>query len=242
ASNDETSMQLTGAVNPSGTGAAASFANFVDLVTLPGFHTIAAGELRAFGPVATGDPRLAKAGPTRVGFRADVCQHVGIVSGRGGWRGGALDVLVGVETAKRHGLSAGQRIDLQAERVTQSGTTVPDGGVGTLTIAGLYQPRNPDEAYWGSQFYFPTLPDGSRDAAIFVSPSTFDLIDHTVGLVTADSLAPPSAFTPDQIDGLADEVQRSVALSQDNNDGFSVTTGIPNLLDRIRGGEQVAGV
>src|SRR5262249_2954150 len=135
ARTDETSMQLSGAVNPSGTGAAASFANYVDLVSLPGFHTIAAGELRAFGPGATGDPRLAQSGSTRVVFRADVCQHVVIVSGR--CLAGALDVLVGVDTAARHRLAAGQRIDLQAERTTQSGQTVPDGDIGTFTIAGL---------------------------------------------------------------------------------------------------------
>src|SRR5690349_4230672 len=69
ATTDETSMQLTGVGNPSSADAAAGFANYIDLVTLPGFHTIVSGELRAFGPVPAGDPRLAQAGSTRVVFR-----------------------------------------------------------------------------------------------------------------------------------------------------------------------------
>src|SRR5262245_14868145 len=124
ASNDETSMHLTGPVNPSAPRDASAFADFVRQVTPPGFHTIAAGELQAFGPVASGDPRLASAGTARVAFRADICQHVVIVSGR--CLAGALDVLVGVDTARRHGFSAGQHIDLQAERTTQDGVTAPD--------------------------------------------------------------------------------------------------------------------
>jgi hypothetical protein len=240
ASNDETSMRLSGPVNPSAPRDASAFATFVRQVTLPGFHTIAAGELQAFGPVAAGDPGLASGGTARVAFRADVCQHIVIASGR--CLAGALDVLIGVDTARRQGFSAGQHIDLQAERITPNGVTVPDGRVATLTIAGLYQPRDPNEAYWGSQFYFPTRPDGTRDEAAFVSPSTFDLIDHTVGFSAADSLAPPSAFAPDRLDALGEEVAHSADLAQDNDAGFSVVTDIPDLLARIRGDEQVAGV
>jgi hypothetical protein len=239
ATTAERSLMLNGAVDPSDPGGSSAFQSFTNLVTIYGFHTVEAGELRAFGPVPTGNPSLTVSGTSRVAFRDELCQHLVIVSGR--CLAGPLDIVVGSDTAKRRKLQAGQQIDLQAEKATPTGQLVPDGAVGTFTIAGIYTPRDPSEPYWGSQAYFPMLADGTRDETLFVSPETFDLIDHKLGLMTADSLAPPSAFAPDRLDALADDVAQAESNAQLNSNGFTLDTGIPALLARIRQGEDVAG-
>src|SRR5215472_5790042 len=53
ATTAERSMTLSGAVDPSDSSGSGAFQSFANLVTIYGFHTIQAGELRAFGPVPT---------------------------------------------------------------------------------------------------------------------------------------------------------------------------------------------
>lgn len=237
-SNAERSISVTGGADPSDPGQTNGFDTVVNLLSLPGFTTIRAGEISAFGPVENNASGLRKE-TSRLAFRDQLCQHVVIVAGR--CLAGPLDVLIGADTARRAGLHAGDLVNVQAEKANpNNGQAEPDGAVATLTVAGIYQPRDPDELYWAARFYFPVRPDGTRSEPMFVTPQTFDLIEHTVGASSADSLIPASSLTPQRLEPLAEQIGELTTEAENDQSGFTVATDFPQLIERIHRGQALA--
>ena len=99
--NIERSFSVTAFVNPSDDSAAGQFDTIADLLELPGFDTVRAGEFEVFGPVADGQEAFGT--PTsRLVFRDRICEHLTMVSGR--CLAGPLEVVIGEDTARRAGL------------------------------------------------------------------------------------------------------------------------------------------
>jgi putative ABC transport system permease protein len=229
ASNTERSVSVTAFVNPSEPQATEQFDALAKLITLPGFDPIRAGELEAFGPVTSHDSVLL-APTSRVVFRERFCEHVIILSGR--CFAGSLEVVLGPDTARRTGLSPGSVAVVQAARYELGRGLVPDGVPSQLSVVGVYRPRDPAEAYWAGQQYFPVNADGTHSEAVFTNVPTFDTIDHTLGQSSVDALAPASALTLDRFPGLTAEVnQATEALLSDP--GYAVNTDLPALAQRV---------
>ena len=261
----ERTTTISGDANPSDPAATNTFQSFVSLLKQPGFTVINAGELWSFGPMPVPDKTSGSGaagadispqsvaedasaldpGPgfqsstTRVAFRDDLCAHVTIVSGR--CLSGALDIIVGADTAARNGVHSGDQVYLQAEKPNpHNGQASPDGPVVTLTVAGIYRPTNPDELYWASHYYFPARADGTLDEASFVLPTTFDLVTHTVGGSFADGIPTAQAFTADRVGPLATSIRAAIQNASNADSGFTLNTDIPNMVDRIQAGEALA--
>jgi hypothetical protein len=236
ASNTERSLSVTAFLNPSASDAADQFDTIASLVELPGFDVVRAGELEAFGPVA--DPKSPYGAETsRLVFRDRVCEHLVIVAGR--CLAGPLEIVVGVDSAKTAGLRPGDVAVVQAARYEQGRGLVPDGPEQRLTVVGTYTPRDPDEAYWAGQHYFPVTANGTRHEAVFLSPQTFDLIGHTLGQSSVDSLAPASVLTVDRLAGLKAEIDHLTAPLSEQQ-AVTVNTNLPDLADRVAANREVA--
>jgi putative ABC transport system permease protein len=237
ATNTERSLSVTAFVNPSDTQTAAQFDTVASLVALRGFESVRAGELEAFGPVTDGR-RAVGAGTSRLVFRDRVCDHVVIVEGR--CLAGPLEVLVGVDTAARVGLRAGDATVVQAARFEAGAGLVPDGPETRLTVVGRYRPRDPGEPYWGGQRYFPVTSDGTRREALFVNVATFDLIGHSGGQSSVDAFAPPEVLTVDRIPSLPAEIDAVTTPLSEDAQSYSVDTDMPALVDRVERSRRLA--
>jgi hypothetical protein len=228
ASNVERSISVTGFVNPSNEGG--PFDTLASLLRLPGFEAIRAGEFEVFGPVA--EAQEAFGSPTsRLAFRDRICEHIVMVSGR--CLAGPLEVVLGEDTAKRAGLRPGDTTIVQAARYVEGRGLLPDGEPAPLTVVGVYRPRDPAEAYWAGQRYFPVMADGTRREAVFTTVQTIDLVEHSLGQSSIDTLAPAGALTLLRFETLPDEVARVLEpIAEDQL--YAVETEIPALAERIR--------
>jgi len=236
ARSTELSLSVTSFVNPSASDASGQFDTIASLVSLPGFTAIRAGELEAFGPVS--DDRAAYGAETsRLVFRDRVCEHLVIVAGR--CLAGAREIVVGVDSARVAGIKPGDAAVVQAARYEQGRGLVPDGAEARVTVVGTYTPRDPDEAYWAGQHYFPVTANGTRHEAVFLNTQTFDLIEHTLGQSSVDALAPPSALTIDRLAGLKQEIDRITAPLAEQP-SVTVNTRITDLADRVAANRAVA--
>jgi putative ABC transport system permease protein len=236
AHDTELSLSVTSFVNPSASDAASQFDTIASLVDLPGFETIRAGELEAFGPVADGKAAYG-ADTSRLVFRDRVCEHLVIVAGR--CLAGPLEIVVGVDSARVAGVRPGDVAVVQAARYVQGRGLVPDGAEARVTVVGTYIPRDPAEAYWAGQHYFPVTANGTRHEAVFLSAQTFDLIDHTLGQSSVDSLAPPAALTVDRLATLKQEIDHITAPLAEQPT-VTVNTNLPDLVDRVTANRAVA--
>jgi hypothetical protein len=237
ASSTERAFSVTGFVNPSSVQEAGQFDAVGALVGLPGFEVVRSGELEAFGPVPDGV--VANGKPTsRVVFRDRVCEHVEITSGR--CPAGPLEVMLGVDTARRAGLRPGDITVVQAARAADGAGLIPDGQEARLTVVGLYRPVDPDEAYWARQRYFPVTSGGTRLEPVFVTLDTFDLIDHTLGSSTVDAYLPADRMTLERLATLREEIADISGPIDEADQGYLVTSDIPALIDRIEGSRELA--
>jgi putative ABC transport system permease protein len=236
ASSTERSLSVTAFVNPSATQGASQFDTIAKLVQLPDFETVRAGEFEAFGPVI--DPKSPYGVQTsRMVFRDRICEHLVIVAGR--CLAGPLEIVVGVDSAKAAGIHAGDVAVVQAAKYEQGRGLVPDGPETRLTVVGTYTARDPDEAYWAGQQYFPITANGSRHEAVFLSPQTFDLIGHTLGQSSLDSIAPADVLTVDRLAGLNHEItQLTAPLTEQQS--VTINTHLPDLADRFAANRAVA--
>jgi putative ABC transport system permease protein len=237
ASSTERAFSVTGFINPSSVQDAGQFDAVGALVGLPGFEIVRSGELEAFGPVPDGVVAQGKR-TSRVVFRDRVCEHVEITSGR--CPVGPLEVMLGVDTARRERLRPGDITVVQAARAADGAGLVPDGEEARLTVVGLYRPVDPGEAYWARQRYFPVTADGTRIEPVFVTLDTYDLIDHSLGSSTVDAFLPPQRLTLQRLATLRQEIQDVTGPIEEAGQGYLVTSDIPVLLDRIDGSRELA--
>ncbi len=206
----------------------------IALIRMPGFSAVLAIDLEVLG--------LEKGGktPTQLSYRQDACAHLTVVTGRCVM--GVGDIVVGVNTAGRLGLHAGQTVTLVYGEVDQTTHQwKPVGTPITLTIAGTYRPVDPDGLYWGGHGYFAADGTGTPAEPIFASQATVQAIDHRSEQDTVDVLGGDAAFTPARIGGLRGEVQDIAMRSDSIGQGAQTSTAIPQLLDRIDRGRRLAG-
>jgi putative ABC transport system permease protein len=236
ATNTEKSLSVTAFVNPSARETAAQFDNVAALLDRPGFDQIRSGELEAFGPVPAG--RNPTGAPTsRLVFRDRVCDHIVVLSGR--CFAGPLEVVIGEDVARVDGMRAGDAILAQAARFEVGRGLVPDGAPALLTVVGIYRARDANEPYWAGQRYFPVTANGTRREAVFFSVQTFDLIDHSIGQSSVDTLAPPQALTPERIANLPAELDQVIGPLEEGQQ-LAVDTDLPALAARIQRSRDLA--
>jgi putative ABC transport system permease protein len=166
-------------------------------------------------------------------FRGEVCPHLRMVAGR--CVASAGETVLGEHTARRLGLAPGAAITVQAARYDeQAKRYVPDGEPSRLTVAGVYQPIDVDELYWGrSAFFALGAPDATREP-IFVGRQTADRVDHRTDYRTVEAIPQPGTLTVDRIDEVrADLDDMSEDLVGDGSMFASVNSDLEGLLDRI---------
>ncbi|MFF5297049.1 FtsX-like permease family protein [Paractinoplanes globisporus] len=205
------------------------------LVKLPGFTYIYAAEFPVIG-IEPG-PQYAD----RFVFRQDVCSHVRMISGRCPAAEG--EVIIGVATAKRLRLVAGQSITMRAAKYSDDPKDpgyIADGRAKKLVIAGTYRANAPEAPYWGTHGYFTGVPGLGPGEPIFTNPGTLDAMDHGDTAKAIDGSAGPRALDPDHLDELRAGL---AALNSDPSElgaAIQISTGIPALLDRIDAGRSAA--
>ena len=236
ATNIERSLSVTAFVNPSQQQTSAQFDTIAALLKLPGFETVRAGELEAFGPVADGNEAFGT--PTsRIVFRDRVCEHITIVTGR--CLAGPLEIIVGEDTARRAGLRAGDISVIQAARYVEGRGLIPDGAEARVTVVGVYRATDFSEVYWAGQRYFPVTTDGTRREAVFTTVLTFDTVEHSLGQSSVDSLAQPGTLTVDRLTDLRAEVEDTLEPLADDP-GYAIETDLPILADRVEESRRAA--
>jgi hypothetical protein len=237
ASNIERTVSVNAFINPSDDGAAGQFDTIADLLRLPGFESIRAGEFEVFGPVP--DPQEAFGTPTsRLVFRDRICEHLTMLRGR--CLSGPLEIVVGEDTARKAGLDPGEVAVVQAARYVEGRGLIADGAEARLTVTGVYRATDPTEVYWAGQRYFPVTADGTRREAVFTSVLTFDLVEHTLGQTVLDTLAPAEALTLERVDGLPEELEQ-VLGPVTGDQSYAVETDIPELAERVEASREIAG-
>jgi hypothetical protein len=245
AANDERTVALFASTDPSNTGEASTFDSLYARRVPPNFEVIRAGELQAFQIFPSdGKPDTHKL--TRVVFRDRLCDHVVIVAGR--CLSGALEIVVGEQTARRLHVNAGDRAVVQATKFDERlRAYIPDGAPSPMLVAGVYRPSDLNEPYWGEHSYFLMHDDGSMDEPIFLSRTGFDAVPHSLGSNQVDLLAGDAVFAPGNLDALKAEVDSATSDSSGDNSSalpatdLAISTKIPDLVDRIQHGRQVAG-
>ena len=177
---------------------------------------------------------------SRLVFRQDVCEHLRILSGR--CLAGEGDVLLGETTARQLKASAGDAIRLTAARVeaqTQPPTWFADGEPKTFTVAGIYQPVQPSDVYWGLHGYFVSGPTIGPGEPVFTTSTTFPAMLQTTTLSSVDGIAAPGTLDIDRLDQVAAQL-RDLDNVAEAVPGIQVQSGIPRLFARIESGRAEA--
>jgi hypothetical protein len=239
ASRAERTITMTGPDNPTDRVAAAAFDSISALLRLPGFDLIRAGQVEIYAPERSGiEPDGGKQTSWLV-YRDDLCDHLDITAGR--CLTGTMEVVIGESTARRANLAVGDTAVIVASRRDPStGVLSFDGRPATLTVVGVYRPRDRGELYWGDQPYFSETGDGVMAEPVFGTVQTFDALEHTAGFNTSDAIAPPEAFSVDRIDRLTSEIRSATDTDAGLPARFVVSTQIPTLVERIAHGRELA--
>ncbi|GIH13506.1 ABC transporter permease [Rugosimonospora africana] len=171
--------------------------------------------------------------PSRFAFRQDTCAHLVMVRGR--CLIGGSEVVIGQRTADRLGIRSGATVTVRfAQLDPRTQVFVPAGAPYTLTVVGVYRVSDPDAPYWGTHAYFDLDASGAPSEPVFTNRAAIETLDHAGEVDIVDVQGDPAAFAPDHLEALRAELaevnQRVGGLGTSQ---ISVTTGIPNLLDRI---------
>lgn len=155
-----------------------------------------------------------------VADRDEVCDHVVL---QGACPSGDHDAMVSTTTAAQLKLRVGETIPWPGPE----GTTIP-----TMTIVGIYQPRDVTDPYWGGSLLVAT-----RDS---VGPIDSDAIFVTRGAMTTFGLdvtferiliMRPADFTVARADLIGSRVRDAGVTGPSK--GLSVTTDATSLTDRV---------
>ncbi len=204
------------------------------LLDLRGFTYHHAAEVPAVGLEETLDF------PTRLVFRQEICAHLTILSGR--CLAGEGEVLIGADTARRRGLSAGDPVVLSAARqndATNPPTWAAEGQPKTMTVAGVYRPAEPTDAYWGLHGYFVRGVGISSGEPAFTNAVTLDTMSRTTTVLTIDGIAQPGTIDIARLGDLRADLTRLDQSSRELEQ-IQFDSGIPRLLDRIDQGRAAA--
>lgn len=205
------------------------------LATLPGFTYVYAAEYATIGMEPDVHYR------TRMVYRQDVCAHLTIVRGRCALAEG--DVVIGEQAARRLHYDVGAPATLTFAVFNPDPRTpgfIPQGMPKRLTVVGVYRVPDPGATYWGTHGYFAGDPGDRPGEPLFTDADTIAAMDHGPTDVSVDGLAGPSALTVDRLPALRSELATVNRTAIDLGGGISVSSGIPDLLDRIDAGRSAA--
>ena len=169
----------------------------------------------------------------RLQFRQDMCSHVTMASGR--CPVGSAEVIINTTLAHDDSLVVGDTISIGYAGINPGPPPAiqrnPDFAPLVVNIVGIYQPRDPTEAFWGDQPIFSADATRGTDAPIFTPTSTFNALAHESETQSADGILKPSALRPDQLGVLRSQIATAVRRGGANN--VAITSQIPDLLNRI---------
>ena len=170
------------------------------------------------------------AGPVtaRLSYRDDVCNHVTITAGT--CVGDSGTVMLSARSAGEHGITVGSRIGFRGARQDREEPR-------EYTVAGLYEPRDVADPYWGVGSYFAAAPAQGDSPATVDAAFVADEEDVTL------PGAPPTVHLsyPVRVDALrldAVEAVRSdlAGLTTDVNAAeLRLVTSLPGLLSDVDG-------
>ncbi|MDQ7909847.1 hypothetical protein RB614_35660 [Phytohabitans sp. ZYX-F-186] len=170
-------------------------------------------------------------------FRSDICPHLRIVAGRCLMAGG--ETVIGESSARRLGLGPGDTVTITSATYSEAaGRYVPAGAPATLAVAGVYQPLDVTNVYWGRTGYFAVgSPDSEREP-LFVDRQTSDGVDHRQDMRTVEGVPGAGALDADHLGVVRADLAE---LREDLVDGSGassafvakLTTELDELLDRI---------
>ncbi|MGI5177329.1 FtsX-like permease family protein [Dactylosporangium sp. CA-152071] len=229
ASPAELSLTVQATVNEQREPGGVSFADVGGaLVAVPGFTQVYAEEFAAIG--IEPDPRVA----SRLLYRQGVCAHLTIVTGR--CLAAAGEVVVGEQTAQRLHLAAGDLITLTYAVISTDPTRpiyVADGDATPLTVAGTYRTPEPDGQYWGAHGYFRLDHTARPGEPVFTGAETIRTMSHGPSDVSIDATAIPGTITEARLPALRRDLAGLDARGENLGRALTLTTAIPQLLDRI---------
>ncbi|GAA3303662.1 ABC transporter permease [Dactylosporangium vinaceum] len=231
----ERSLTISAVVDPRKEGEL----NFGDVargvVDLPGFDQVFSGEFPAVGI----EPDRVRA--TRVTYRQDACAHLTVVAGR--CLVGSGDVVLGEAAAARLHLAPGDAITLTFATLGGSNsnpTYAPAGAPARLTVVGTYRPADSVETYWGDHAYFAPDSAGRPGEPAFISAATFAAIDHGATNVAVDLTAGPAALSAAALPDTRRRLTELRGRTRNLGSGIVITTGLPNLFERIDASQDLA--
>jgi putative ABC transport system permease protein len=191
----------------------------------PGFDTVYG--LRVEGQVrAAGNSAGVLAGLVH---RSGGCPHLVAVTGR--CVSGANEVMISTRTAAALGLVAGDPAFFSAGSRRNAGF-VPDGDPVGLTVVGTYRPRDGRDPYWAGRIFGTEPGRAGDDEVIFATRETVVGLPFSDATVAVDLVARRAAFD----DPAALRTIVADARKQAPQTGYTVDSGIPDLLDRITDG------
>jgi putative ABC transport system permease protein len=197
---------------------------------LPGFTLVHGVEF----PVLGLDPDPTN--PTRMVFRADICPHLTVTSGRCLMADDEL--IVGESTAERLHVRAGQTVTVRFAVYNDAARRWDAAGrPATVGIVGVYRPRDVAEPYWGrSGFFAPGVEDAVSEP-VFMSRPTVDTIEHESDQRSAEAIPRAGSISAATLPALAEAVS---ALTDDVEGGAGgigaavlYDDDLPDLLGRV---------
>jgi putative ABC transport system permease protein len=140
-------------------------------------------------PIAGADTETVATAPNgtavlaRLAYRDGVCGHLSVKTGDCTRDGGT--VMVSERSAAEYGITVGQKVAVRGRSATEANSTR------SLTVAGIYTPKDPNEAYWGRGGYFAAgAPDSEsslpRVDAVFVGDEQDLTLPHALPSVSLD--------------------------------------------------------
>jgi hypothetical protein len=196
------------------------------LIGMPGFDPFFAINVPVLGMESS--PRAG----SQLTYRQGLCDHVVMVSGR--CLVGGSEVVIGQHAAARLRIRPGAVITVRWATIDPvSQVYVPAGSPYTLTVAGVYRVPDPAALYWGSHGYFVADGAGNPGEPVFTNRGVFDALDHSQEVESVDVLGADSAFAPGRLTDLRDNVRQVDGRVFSLGGEITVSTQIPDLLDRI---------
>ena len=207
------------------------------LRNLSGFRYVYAAEYPAVGIEPDNADR------TRVVYRQDLCPHLVLTAGRCLIDEG--EVLVGEQTARRLGLTAGDSVTLAFAKFAPDPRDPGYAATGTpktLTVVGIYRVPRPSDLYWGGHGYF-AYDSGDRPGEpVFTNRITFTATDRGPTQLSVDGTATAAALDVDNLDRLRGDLAAFEKLVTGLNLPVNLRSGIPGLLARIDSGRADAAL
>lgn len=222
--------------DPNAGGSGGGFSNVGPaLASLPGFDYVYAAEYPAIGIEAT------RQYGSRFTYRQHACVHLVMATGR--CLIGEGEVVIGVQTARRLKLAAGDSIELTFATFNPDPRRpgyLPDGSPKKLTVVGTYTVPAPNDQYWGTHGYFATAPGDRPGEPVFTDRPTLDGMDHGATRMSIDGAAGHAALAPGNLAALRTQLAALTKLGGQMGATATVSSKLPDLLDRIDSGRAAA--